>query len=75
MGHKIGQQGIRPLQDKLEAITKIHIPKNEKETKSFLEAIQYLSKSIEHFSANTDIEKGIEETKQLDLDERVHQHI
>ena len=27
MGHKIDQQGIRPLQDKSEAITKISKPK------------------------------------------------
>ena len=40
VGHKINQQGKRPLQDKLEAITKINIPKNEKELKSILGAIQ-----------------------------------
>ena len=44
VGHEIHQHGIRPLQDKLEAITKIDTPKNEKEPKSFLGAIQYLSK-------------------------------
>ena len=55
IGHKIDQQGIRPLQDKLEAITKINIPNNEKELKSFLGAIQYLSKFIENLSANTDV--------------------
>ena len=55
IGHKIDQNGIRPLQDKLEAITKIEIPKNEKELKSFSGAIQYLSKYIENLSAQTDI--------------------
>ena len=55
VGHKIDQEGIRPLQDKLEAITKIPIPKNEKELKSFLGAIQYLSKYIKNLSAQTDI--------------------
>ena len=55
VGHKIDQRGIRPLQDKLEAITKINKPKNEKELKSFLGAIQYLSKYIENLSANTDV--------------------
>ena len=49
------QNGIRPLQDKLGAITKIEIPKNEKELKSFLGAIQYLAKYIENLSAQTDI--------------------
>ena len=55
MEHQINQDGIRPLQDKLEAITKINIPKNEKELKSFLGAIQYLSKYIKNLSAQTDI--------------------
>ena len=55
IGHRIYQNGIRPLQDKLEAITKIEIPKNEKEPKSFLGAIQYLAKYIENLSAKTDI--------------------
>ena len=40
VGHRIDQNGIRPLQDRLEAITKIDIPKNEKEPKYFLGAIQ-----------------------------------
>ena len=55
VGHQINQDGIRPLQDKLKAITKINIPKNEKELKSFLGAIQYLSKYIKILSAQTDI--------------------
>ena len=55
MDYKIDQNGIRPLQDKLEAITKIEIPKNEKEIKSFLGAIQYLSTYMENLSAQTDI--------------------
>ena len=55
VGHKIDQQGIRPLQDKLDAIKKISIPKNEKELKSFLGAIQCLSKYIENLSTKTDI--------------------
>ena len=55
MGHQINQDGSRPLQDKLEAITKINIPKNEKKLKSFLGAIQYLSKYIKNLSAQTDI--------------------
>ena len=57
VGHKIDQQGIRPLRDKQEAKTKTkkHTPKHEKELKSLLEAIQYLSKYIENLYANTDI--------------------
>ena len=58
-GHLINQDGIRPLQDKLDAITKINIPKNEKELKSFLGATQYLSKSIKNLSAQRDILKKL----------------
>ena len=57
IGHRIDQYGIRPLQDKLKAITKIEIPKNEKELKSFLGAIQYLAKYIENLSAQKITEK------------------
>ena len=55
IGHKIDQNGIRPLQDKLLATKELKEPKNEKELKSFLGAIQYLSKYIENLSAQTDI--------------------
>ena len=53
-GHKIDQHGICLLQYKLEAITKIDTPKNEKELNSFLGAMQYLSNYIKNLSANTD---------------------
>ena len=53
IGHKIDQNGIRPLQDKLIAIKELKQPKNEKELKSFLGAIHYLSKYIENLSAQT----------------------
>ena len=59
VGHQISQDGIRPLQDKLEAITKINIPKNEKELKSFLGAIQLLSKYIKNLSAQTDLLRNL----------------
>ena len=54
IGHKIDQAGIRPLQDKLLAIKELKQPKNEKELKSFLGAIQFLSKYIDNLSAQTD---------------------
>ena len=64
MGHKNDQQGIRPLQDKLEAITKINTPiKNEKELKSCLGAIHNLSKYIVNLSANTDILRKLLKTQ------------
>ena len=55
MGHKFDQNRIKPLQDKLEVIQEVKEPKNEKELKSFLEAIQYLSKYIKNLSVQTDI--------------------
>ena len=54
IGHKIEQNGIRPLQDKLMAIKNLKQPKNEKELKPFLGAIQYLSKFIDNLSAQRD---------------------
>ena len=39
IGHKIDQNGIRPLQDKLMAIKNLEQPNNEKELKLFLGAI------------------------------------
>ena len=54
IGHKIDQNGIKPLQDKLLAIKELKKPENEKELKSFLSAIQYLSKYVDNFSAQTD---------------------
>ena len=43
------------MHDKLLAIKGLKEPKNENELKSFLGAIQYLSKHIENLSAQTDI--------------------
>ena len=54
IGHKIDKNGIRPLQDKLMVIKNLKQPNNEKELKSFLGAIQYLSKYIDNLSAQTD---------------------
>ena len=54
IGHRIDQVGIRPLQDKLLAIKELKQPNNEKELKSFLGAIRYLSKYIDNLSAQTD---------------------
>ena len=54
IGHKLDQNGIRPLQDKLMAIKELKQPKNEKELKSFLGAILYLSRYIDSLSAQTE---------------------
>ena len=68
VGHKIDQQGMRPLQDKLEAITKINIPKNEKikiipGSNTIL--IEVHRKPV---SKHRCTEKINEKTKRLDLD-------
>ena len=55
VGHKINQNGITPLQDKLKAVLELKEPKNEKELKPFLGAFQYFSKYIENLSAQTDL--------------------
>ena len=76
IGHKIDQKRIRPLQDKLEAITKIERPKKEKELKSFLRAIQYLSKYIESLSAQTDVlRKLLKKAKLVELDRRAYKRL
>ena len=54
IGHKLDQNGISPLQDKLMARKDLRQPNNEKEVKSILGAIQYLSKYIDNISAQTD---------------------
>ena len=71
VGHKTDQPGIRPLQDKLDAITKINIPKNGKELKS----LPWTGKNwnryntyIENLSRNRYIAKSIQEAKRPDLD-------
>ena len=55
VGHKTDQQGVRPLQDNLDAKTKINISKNEEKLKSISGIIYYISKYIQNLSTNTDI--------------------
>ena len=59
IGHSITQEGIRPLQDNLTAINELKVTENEKQLKSVLGDIQYLSKYIGNYSANTDILKQL----------------
>ena len=54
IGHKIDQNGIRPLQDKLIATKNLKQPNNGNELKTVLAAIQYLSKYIDNLSTQTD---------------------
>ena len=50
IGHRIYQSGLKPFQDKLQSNRELPEPQMKKETKSFLEAIQYLSKFFENIS-------------------------
>lgn len=50
LGHIISDQGVRPNPDKIEAITKIPVPRNQKDVKSFISLASYYRKFIPHFS-------------------------
>ena len=54
LGYHINQNGVKPKNDKTEAITKLKAPKNAKELKSFLGSKQHLSKFINNLSKKTD---------------------
>ena len=54
MGYLINQEGVKPIKDKTEAITKLKAPTNTKELKSFLGSIQHLSKFLNNLSKKTD---------------------
>ena len=59
IGHKLNQNGIRPLQDKLTAMKVLKRTDNEKEPESFLAAIQYLFKYIDNLFAQTDSQRQL----------------
>ena len=54
LGYLIHQNGVKPIQDKTDAITKLKAPTNTKELKSFLGSIQHLSKILNNLSKKTD---------------------
>ena len=54
LGYFINQDGVKPIRDKTEAITKLTAPNNVKELKSFLGSVQHLSKFINNLSKKTD---------------------
>ena len=54
LGYHINQNGVKPIKDKTEVITKLSAPKNAKELKYFLGSIQHLSKFINNLSKKTD---------------------
>ena len=50
LGHLISAEGIQPLPEKLESITKMPAPKNPKEVKQFLGLIGYYRKFVPRFA-------------------------
>ena len=54
LGLEIDENGIKPNEEKVEAILKLKPPENTKELKSFLGAIQYMAKFLPKLSERTD---------------------
>ena len=54
LGHEINENGIKPNEEKVEAILKLKAPENTKDLISFLGAIQYMAKFLPKFSERTD---------------------
>ena len=54
LGYLINQNGVKPIQDKTDAITKLKAATNAKELKSILGSIQHLSKFLNNLSKKTD---------------------
>ena len=50
LGHLISAEGIQPLPEKLESITKMSAPKNPKEVKQFLGLMGYYRKLVPRFA-------------------------
>ena len=53
LGHEIDENGIKPNEEKMEAILKLKPPENTKELKSILGATQYMAKFLAKFSEQT----------------------
>ena len=53
-GHGIGENGIEPNEEKVEAIIKLKLSENTKNLKSFLAAIQYMAKYLPKFLERSD---------------------
>ena len=53
LGQKNDENGIKPIEEKVEAILKLNQPENTKELNSFLGAIQYMAKFLPKRSERT----------------------
>ena len=54
LGHELDENGIKPNEEKVEAILQLKPPENTKEQKSIFGAIQYMAKSLPKRLARTD---------------------
>ena len=54
LGHKMNKNGVKPNEEKVEAILKLEPAKNTKELKSFVGAIQYMAKFLPKLAERTD---------------------
>ena len=54
LGHEIDENGIKPIEEQVEAILKLNPPENTKELNPFLGAIQYMAKYLPKLSEKTD---------------------
>ena len=54
LGHEIDENGIKPNEEKVEGILKLKPPESTKELKSFLGAIQNMTKYLPKLSERTD---------------------
>ena len=54
LGHQVNENGMKPIEEKLEAILNLKPLKNTKDLKSFLAAIQYIAKFLPKLSERTD---------------------
>ena len=71
LGHEIDENGIKPKEEKIEAIQKLNPPRNTKELKSFLGAIQYMAKFLPKLSKQTDrLRKLLKENEPYELGRR-----
>ena len=52
LGHEIGNQVIRPLQSKVEAIQKLKTPENKRDVMRFVGTLNFYSKYIENLHTN-----------------------
>ena len=79
MGHQINQDGIRPLQDKLEVTNWNNKNKHTKKRKrtKILPGSNTISVKLHQKSISTDryTQKTTEKTKRMDLDRRTHRSV